>query len=319
MSTPNYEAAWTYLTVDDGTTDSTLFNEQEFTDLPQTVGTNLDVYMYDTLSSQMQEFSEKNLSDQKESADHSSLTSTNQPCNFQLIFPEENILHNVPKSRRCHYSNKLKILYVKEDQACPFTFSCDDLNFPADVDLRATVIYVRREDAKIPVKRCSDHMVVGQGGSHLMSSQYEDAVYNSSNNMMSVLVPFECGHKGDVGYTFIFEFACRSSCKTPLKNKPMAVKFTLERRNVVIGQDSVAVKISSSPYRDMTNAEEKTDAASKPSRKRKLKSSCAVGDQTYEAMVHEDIAFAQYARRRHPEWWNEYHQDEGCSTSNGSD
>lgn len=30
-----------------------------------------------------------------------------------------------------------------------------------------------------------------------MSSQYEDAVYNSSNNMMSVLVPFECGHKGD--------------------------------------------------------------------------------------------------------------------------
>lgn len=106
-----------------------------------------------------------------------------------------------------------------------------------------------------------------------------------------------------VGYTFIFEFACRSSCKTPLKNKPMAVKFTLERRydvgvmistdfyycfvcsNVVIGQDSVAVKISSSPYRDMTNAEEKTDAASKPSRKRKLKSSC-VSDSEVLHMYH---------------------------------
>lgn len=32
-----------------------------------------------------------------------------------------------------------------------------------------------------------------------------------------------------VGRTFTFEFACRLSCKTPLKNRPMQVVFTLEK------------------------------------------------------------------------------------------
>lgn len=54
-------------------------------------------------------------------------------------------------------------------------------------------------------------------------------------------------------------------------------------RDAVLGRDTVVVKVSSSPYRDLNNAEDKVDSenrmlqadAAQPARKRKLKSSSA--------------------------------------------
>jgi hypothetical protein len=257
-----------------------------------------------------------------------------QACDFRLINPDESPLHAVPKTKRPHYSPKLQTLYVQKNQPCPFTFTCpEEYSSDGDVFLRCGMCYLRREDEKKAVTRCFEHRSTGPGGMHVMSYEHDHVFYDTSGEWLSIVVPYSQGHQGEAGRTFVYEFACLSSCSTPLKGKPLQVIFTLEKNGKVIGDARQVVKISSSSWRDMKNAEKKLDkqnyssssssqTESGMSKKRKRKLSPApvpVKDDddddddslSYQKQVQEDISFAQYARKKHPDWWTEYHRDMG--------
>ncbi|XP_065840663.1 cellular tumor antigen p53-like isoform X2 [Oscarella lobularis] len=238
----------------------------------------------------------------------------------RFVFSETSL----PKSRRPHYSQQLNTVFVKEEQDCAFTIALgNNVETPASVIVCA--VYVSDDDCHNQVARCKAHFHsdgyddISSGRYHFFLSRDSSVIYYQEKNRLYINVPYSSGNETENGKTFTFQFMCRQTCCTPLKQRPIKLVFLLAGPSGnFISELSVGLKVSSCPFRDKGIAEEKLQHSSETSSKKRKKSSSGstarltgdfsvssmsvVGQATREKL--EDYRFcaelAEFVKQRYP-------------------
>ncbi|CAL1286841.1 unnamed protein product [Larinioides sclopetarius] len=177
---------------------------------------------------------------------------------FQLLFASQD---KVNKHITWTYSQVDNKLYVRKDALCPFSFTTTT-TVMSDVCLRAMAIFSSPEHTSEVVHRCVNHSQkeLLQGileAEHLIRSESPLARYetDASTRRHSVIMPFENPPVGQSFSTYIFKFACFSSCAGGPNRRPLTLIFTLEQGNKVLGRVALDLKICACPGRDKYIAE----------------------------------------------------------------
>ncbi|GFT98875.1 tumor protein p73 [Trichonephila clavipes] len=94
---------------------------------------------------------------------------------------------------------------------------------------------------------------------HLIRSESSFASYqtDSGSGRHSVIVPFENPPAGQEFSTYIFKFSCFSSCAGGPNRRLLTLIFTLELGDIVLGRQSLELKICANPRRDREIAEKR--------------------------------------------------------------
>ncbi|KFM80478.1 Cellular tumor antigen p53, partial [Stegodyphus mimosarum] len=107
------------------------------------------------------------------------------------------------------------------------------------------------------VKRCQIHahedkLKGNPAYEHVLQCMEKEAVYekNSVTGQCSVIVPYkELDGRDDIN-TYMFKLTCFSSCSSGLNRRPFMIQFTLENNNVILGRQTLHVRVCASPLRD---------------------------------------------------------------------
>ncbi|KAG8192602.1 hypothetical protein JTE90_017169, partial [Oedothorax gibbosus] len=204
-------------------------------------------------------------------------------------------------------------LYINKDVPCPVNFSVSvPLLLPGAL-VRAMAVYTTPQHANESVRRCITHSMEEIEAhvfeaEHLIRSECPGAMYHQQENTKrhSVTVPFENPPAGQCFSTYIYKFACRSSCAGGPNRRPLTLVFTLEQNNVVIGRCSIHLRICANPARDSGATTTKKEPLAKkikvdcqqqvsvPKRKMEEKESFTV--ETSDSECHK---FLLHARNMH--------------------
>ena len=155
--------------------------------------------------------------------------------------------------------------------ACPIKFKTATTP-PEGSVIRATPVYVKPEHVQEVVQRCPNHSSAKElnelhpAPSHLVRCDHSAARYSEDQRTgrKSVVVPHEKPQAGSDWVTNLYQFMCFSSCVGGLNRRPLQLVFTLEHQGVVLGRQSVEVRICACPGRDRKGEENAVFPTPKP-------------------------------------------------------
>ncbi|GFY74109.1 cellular tumor antigen p53 [Trichonephila inaurata madagascariensis] len=178
---------------------------------------------------------------------------------FKVSF-ENQEKNNKSKHINWTYSETSNKLYVRKDASCPVNFSTKS-PMEHDCTVRAMAVYSAPEHIAQPVTRCFNHSRSESDkgvreAEHLIRSESSFALYQiDSKSRHSVIVPFDNPQAGEEFSTYIFKFSCFSSCAGGPNRRLLTLIFTLEQGNILLGRQSLELKICANPRRDREMAE----------------------------------------------------------------
>ncbi len=178
------------------------------------------------------------------------------------------------KSTSWTYSPLVKKLYAQMAASCPVRFRTA---FPPPLEsyIRATAVFVKPEHAQEVVQRCPHHRIIPDGHhapDHIVrcDNQMSQYVQDPYSQRLSVVLPWEPPSPGCDWLTNLFRFMCFSSCVGSLNRRQVQIVFTLEKENMVLGRQSLEVRICASPGRDRRVDEKALSTRQKGLRKRPI-------------------------------------------------
>ena len=163
---------------------------------------------------------------------------------------------------------------MKMGCTCPIKFKTAS-SPPSGAVIRATPIFVKAEHVQDIVERCPNHASARElnenhpAPTHLVRCEHAMARYTEEpqTGRKSVLVPHEKPQPGSDWTTNLYQFMCFSSCVGGLNRRSVQLVFTLEHQGMVLGRQSVEVRICACPGRDRKGEESAIFPTPKPVKK----------------------------------------------------
>ncbi|CAM1309141.1 TP73 (predicted) [Pycnogonum litorale] len=158
------------------------------------------------------------------------------------------------------YSDFLKKLFTDEETHCPVSF-CTVGQVPSDCIIKATLRYSLPQDSGMVVSRCIRHSDVSHPSNngvssdvipHVLQCQSPCAHYvvDPKTEEMSVIAPYTNPPAGTNFNTYLYKFACLSSCAGGINRRSTQIVFSLIWCDQEIGRQILEVKICKCPKRD---------------------------------------------------------------------
>lgn len=140
----------------------------------------------------------------------------------------------------------------------------DQFQQPQQLFLRAMIIFSKRGEMHMPVKRCANHRINSNDSPAAMASivkindpktQYfgfEDG--ETFKDRLSARVPLtnmQINEEGRITRAIGIEFGCQNSCSSGINRRPTSLVFTLEDGfGNLLGKAAIEFKVCSCPKRD---------------------------------------------------------------------
>lgn len=181
-------------------------------------------------------------------------------------------------SKAWAYSNKLKKLYVKKQQALTVSVSFRNSLPDTCLNLRVMLVCSSPQDSHKPVYRCQhdiskDKFQPDYLKDHVVRCLNPEATYIGHANGVAfkdrLAMMIQLQGVGEQVTPVSLEFLCQNSCPT-IERRATSLVFTLETEyGAILGRNSINVKICSCPKRDMDKEEGKATGSSVVGGKRK--------------------------------------------------
>ncbi|XP_023706764.1 cellular tumor antigen p53 isoform X2 [Cryptotermes secundus] len=173
-------------------------------------------------------------------------------------------------SSKWMFSHVMNKLFITLKTVIHLGFKCD--NFGAGLFVRALLVHCDAEAFQEPVVRCLHHKFTDHPDNagidvklidYVLHIDHSQAIYefDEKSGRFSVRMALSHPQAGTDWVTMAFKFMCKNSCLSGLNRRPTEVIFTLENeRGAVLGRRKMKVRICSSPKRDITKAENDSEA-----------------------------------------------------------